>query len=82
MFKKKNFPVDVEDQDELKIFKNIWRSRLHRVVARASISPYVDVISWILKNVDLDNRYTLNAKGKPIVSFQVANIFNYYHSEK
>jgi hypothetical protein len=72
MFKKKNFPVEVEDQDELKIFKNIWRSGLHRVVAHATIFPCADTISWILKHIDLDNRYILNAKGKPIVSFQAS----------
>jgi hypothetical protein len=55
MFKKKNFPMDVEDQDELKIFKNIQRSGLHRVVACATMFPCADAISWILKHVDLDN---------------------------
>jgi hypothetical protein len=33
MFKKKNFLIDVEDQDELKVFKNIRKSRIHRVAA-------------------------------------------------
>jgi len=55
MFKKKNFPVEVEDWDEIKIFKNIYRSGLHRVAAYATIFPFADVISWILKHIYLDN---------------------------
>jgi hypothetical protein len=31
MFKKQNFVVDVKDQDELRIFKNIKKYGIHRV---------------------------------------------------
>jgi hypothetical protein len=55
--------MEAKYQDELKVFKNIWRSRLHRVVAHATVFPCVDAISWILNHVDLDNWYILNAKG-------------------
>jgi hypothetical protein len=37
MFKKKNFSIDVEDHDELKIFKNIRKSRIFRVEAMICI---------------------------------------------
>jgi hypothetical protein len=42
MFKKKDILMDVEDQDEIKILKNI--QRLHRVTVRAIVFPGVDAI--------------------------------------
>jgi hypothetical protein len=57
MFKKQNFITDAEDQDELRIFKNIRKYRIHRVATLIVVFPYVDVISWILKHMDLGNRY-------------------------
>jgi hypothetical protein len=69
MFKKKNFLVDVEDQDELKVFRNIKKSRIHRVVACVIVFSCADAISWILKHVDLENMYICNARGEPIASF-------------
>jgi hypothetical protein len=52
------------------------------VVACATVFPCVDAISWILKHIYLDNLYILNAKGKPITSFQAIDIAKYYHLEK
>jgi hypothetical protein len=45
MFKKKKFLVEDEYQDEIKIFKNIQRLGLHRVVACATIFPCENTIS-------------------------------------
>jgi hypothetical protein len=45
MFKKKNFLVEFEDRDEIKILKNIWRLGLHRVASSAIVFPCADVIS-------------------------------------
>jgi hypothetical protein len=68
MFKKENFPMEAKYHDELKVFKNIQRSGLHRLVAHAILFPYVERVSWILKKIDLDNQYILNAKGKPNIT--------------
>jgi hypothetical protein len=67
MFKNQSFPQEIED--ELKIFKNIQKSKLHKVATHGTIFPYVDTISWIVKHVYLDNKHILNAKGHPITSF-------------
>jgi hypothetical protein len=39
MFKKYNFSTDAKDQDELKIFKNIRKSNIFRVVSHPIYSP-------------------------------------------
>jgi hypothetical protein len=74
--------MDTKDQNEIKIIKNIQRSGLHRVAAREFMFPCVDVISWVLKHVDLDNLYIPNAKWDPITSFQEVDLEKYYHFEK
>jgi hypothetical protein len=48
MFKKHNFSIDVEDKDEMKIFKNIRRFGIFRVAACVVVFPCIDVIAWIL----------------------------------
>jgi hypothetical protein len=81
MFKIQEFPINVEEQDELRIFKNIRRSELHRVAAHPAVLPCADAIAWIIEHVDLQNRYILNARGEPIASFQASDLAKYYHLE-
>jgi hypothetical protein len=57
MFKRKNFSIDAEDRDELKIFKNIRKYGIHRVEACTIVFPCVDAITWILNHVEFGNRY-------------------------
>jgi hypothetical protein len=45
MFKKKNFSIDVEDQDELKIFKNIKKYGIFRVASYAVVFPCANSIT-------------------------------------
>jgi hypothetical protein len=45
MFKKKKFATDIEDQDELKIFKNIIKFGIYRVETRSVVFPCTDAIS-------------------------------------
>jgi hypothetical protein len=70
MFKKSSFSTDAKDQDELKIFKNIKRSGIFRVASHVVVFPYVDAIIWIIKHINLRNKYIFNARGDPIASFQ------------
>jgi len=45
MFKNKKFSTDVEDQDELKIFKNIRRYGIFRVASYVVVFPCIDAIT-------------------------------------
>jgi hypothetical protein len=60
-----------EDQDELKIFKNIRRYGIFRVVAHIFVFPCTDAITWILKNIDLGNIYVCNFRSEPITYFDL-----------
>jgi hypothetical protein len=51
------------------------------VVDHAIVFPCADEILWILKHVDLDNRYIINVKWYPIASFQAIELDKYYHLE-
>jgi len=81
MFKRKNFPVEVEDHNDLKIFGNIRRLGFHRVVSHAIIFPYAYPISWILKHIEIDKQYILNSKWQPITSFKETDLSKYYYLE-
>jgi hypothetical protein len=65
MFKKSNFSVEAEDPDELQVFKNIRKSSIFRVATHPTIFPYADAITWILKNIDVNDRYMLQCKERP-----------------
>jgi hypothetical protein len=82
MFKKKKNSIDVEDQYELKVFKNIRRSGIFRVATHVFVFLCIDVITWVLKHVDLENRYVNNAMGQPIASFHPADLNKCYHLER
>jgi len=69
MFKKKKFATDIEDRDELKVFKNIRRSMIFRLESCDVVFPFIDAITWILKYVYLENKYVCNVVRQPIVSF-------------
>jgi hypothetical protein len=82
MFTKSNFSIEIEDQDELKIFINIRRSRIFKVTAHIVVFTCVDAISWIIKHVDMGNRCVHNSKGEPIKSFQPEDMAKCCHLEK
>jgi hypothetical protein len=42
---KTSFPIEEKDEDKFKVFRNIRKSRLHRVETHTTIFPCVDVIS-------------------------------------
>jgi hypothetical protein len=55
MFKKSNFSTEAEETDELHAFKNIRKSGIFRVATHPTVFPSADAISWILKNIDINN---------------------------
>jgi hypothetical protein len=82
MFKKKKLSIDVRDQDVLKIFKNISRSRIFRLAMHDDVLPYTDAITWILKHIYLGNIYVYNSRREPIASFHHKDLAKGYHLDK
>jgi hypothetical protein len=82
MFKKYKFSTYCEDQDELKIFKNIRRYEIFRVAACAAVFPCTDSITWRLKHIYLRNIYVCNFRRDPITSFQPKDLEKCYHLKK
>jgi len=82
MFKKKILLVDVEYQDELKVFKNIIKLGIHGVASCVVVFPCGYSIAWILKHVELDNMYICNARWYPLDCFQSFDLEKLYHIDK
>jgi hypothetical protein len=85
MFKNKNFSIDIEDQDELRIFKNIKKSGIFRVASRTTIFPCAYSIIWILNiyiYIYMKDIYVCNTRKEPIASFQLEYLAIFYHIEK
>jgi hypothetical protein len=81
MFKKSKFSIEVEDPKELQAFRNIKKSGIFRVASHPTMFPCADVISWILKNVNIDNKYIFNIRKEPITSFRPDDLAKRYHLE-
>jgi hypothetical protein len=58
-----------EDDPNLKMFRNIKRSKIYKVAAHAIVFPCAEFVLWIMKYIDLETIYILNSKGHPITSF-------------
>jgi hypothetical protein len=82
MLKKHNLSIDIEDQDELRIFNNIRRSGIFRVASHVVVFHCDDVITWIMKNIYLRNKYVCNSRKEPIVLFQIKYLEKFYHLVK
>jgi hypothetical protein len=82
MFKKSNFSIETKELDELQAFNNIRKSGIFKVVAHPMVFPCIDIISWILKNIDINNQYVCNAKKEPIASFRLEFLAKCYHIEE
>lgn len=57
------------------IYKNIIKSGLHRASIKTPILPCLDVIVWITRKVDHENRAVLNFEDKSVASYK-ASLFN------
>jgi hypothetical protein len=71
----------VEDEPNFQTFKNI-KSKLYKVASHETMFPCEKSISWIVKHVDLETRYILNAKIHPITSIEASIIYYCYHLEE
>jgi hypothetical protein len=63
------------------MFKNIRRSKLYKFAENVAVFPYIEVISCIMKYVDMETIFIVNSKGHPITYFQASIIASRYHLE-
>jgi len=82
MLKISNFSTEAKYINELQVFKNINKSNIFRVATQPTIFPCADEISYILKNTNLNDRYTCNTRKYPIASFRPENLSKCYHIEE
>ena len=69
----------MKDIDDMEVYQNIQNSELHSVVAKSSIFPYLEIISWVLPRVNVEERLIRDMdESKVITSFQPSN-FDIYH---
>jgi hypothetical protein len=70
MFRKSNFSTEAEETDELKVFKKSRIFGIFRVASHPVVFPCVDAITWILKNIYVNDRYICKSRKYPISSFK------------
>jgi hypothetical protein len=68
MLKNSKLFVEAEDLDELREFRNINKSGIFKVEAHPTVFPFVDVILWILMNIEINSRYVCKERKEPIAS--------------
>jgi len=54
-------------------------SFLHRIGARAEILPYIDMISWVVENLSIEDRQFKNSKMELMGSFLAKYLEKMYH---
>ena len=59
---------DVSTELSKEVYRNIIKSRLHRVAVKTLVLTCVDVIEWITRKVDHQHRSILNHEGKSMAS--------------
>jgi hypothetical protein len=79
MLNNTTFPQLPKYDLDLEVYRAIKKSKLYKVATHAIMFPYAEAISWILKKDDLERRYIIDAKGKPMGSFQPLAIISFYH---
>jgi hypothetical protein len=82
MFRNQTFLQGVEEDFDLKIFRNIRKLKLYKVAVHTTIFPCVESISWIVRHVKLYTKYILNSREHPITSFEASTIASRYHLDK
>ena len=69
-FQDKEFMMLLQDDVTTKlskeVYRNIIKSRLHRVAMKTLVLPCPDVIEWITRKIDHQHRSILNYEGKSV----------------
>ena len=61
------------------VYKNIIKSRLHRATIKTLVLPCPDVIQWITRKIDHENRSILNSENKTIAIYKDLVFNQIYH---
>ena len=70
---------DVSTELSKEVYKNIIKSGIHREAVKTLVLPCLDVIEWITRKIDHENRSILNYKNKSVGNYK-ASVFNQiYH---
>ena len=70
---------DVSTQLSKEVYKNIIKSGLHRVVVKTLVLPCPDVIQWITRKIDHENRLILNSENKNVANYKALVVNQIYH---
>ena len=78
-FQEKELQILLQDDMSIElskeIYKNIIKFGLHREIVKTLILPYLNVIEWITRKVDHENREILNFEDKSVASYK-ASVLN------
>lgn len=70
--------VDAKESSDASYFKSTC-SFLHRITARIKILPYMDMVRWIISNVDISDRTFRNSTHTVMGSFKLDNLHQMSH---
>ena len=70
---------DVSTELSKEVYKNIIKSRLHRAAIKTPILPCLNVIEWITRKIDHENRSILNYEDKSVASYKASFLNQMYH---
>ena len=67
---------DLEHDLSINIYNNVTKSCLHSIVAISLVLPCVEVISWLIGQVEFSNKWILNQHQSPFRGYQTFNILS------
>ena len=70
---------DVSIELSKEVYKNIMKYGLHRTTVKTLVLPCPDVIEWITRKVDHENRAILNFENKSVASYKASVLNQIYH---
>lgn len=76
MFEDKTNPKLPQGEENLDVgvYQTINRSGQNKVIAKLAMMPCSKFISWLITNIDIENRLIKNTTGKAIASFQSTSL--------
>ena len=82
-FQDKEFQIllqgDVSTELSKEVCKNIIKSGLHRPTVKTSILACPDVIEWITRKIDHENRSILNYENQGVARYKASFLNQIYH---